>query len=133
MNKVILTGRLVNNPELNNTNKNKEMCKFTLAVKDDYSNKSIFVPIVAFGSRAKLCSQYLSKGDMALIEGNLQLSSYKDNDNNYKNFTSVIVEKVVFLPKSNKNKNQIDNNTVEENNIDINSNFFPVNYDDIPF
>ena len=67
MNKTILMGRLVKDPELRYTAQNNTaICSFTLAVpkrisKTGEEKQAEFIPIVAWGKQAEFCSNMIKK------------------------------------------------------------------------
>lgn len=86
MNKVILMGRLVSDPEIRDTGKGKDalaVAIFTLAVdRGDKEHSADFIRCVAFGARANFIDEYFSKGQRALVEGRWQTGHYGDKDGN---------------------------------------------------
>lgn len=84
MNKVILMGRLVADPEVRDIGKGKDalaVASFTLAVdRGDKDHTADFIRCVAFGARANFISEYFIKGQRALVEGRWQTSHYENKD-----------------------------------------------------
>lgn len=82
MNKVILMGRLVADPEIRDTGKGKDalaVANFTLAVdRGDKDHTADFIRCVAFGARANFISEYFIKGQRALVEGRWQTGHYEN-------------------------------------------------------
>ena len=81
MNKIILMGRLVRDPEVRYTQTGKVVCQFTLAVDRPFANQegqreADFIPVIVWGKQAELCGNSLTKGQRALVEGRLQIRSY---------------------------------------------------------
>jgi single-strand DNA-binding protein len=122
MNKVILTGRITKDTELKYTSANIEVAQFTLAVtrnnKNAYGNYDTdFINCVAFKGLANAIKNYVKKGDKLLVEGRLQVNSYKDDTGNNKYITQVISDKIEFLElrkKENNNNNTANNNSDKE-------------------
>lgn len=84
MNKSVLVGRLVKDPEIKNVNETK-IAGFTLAVdrgmKDANGNKQAdFIPCVAFKSSASFLESYCKKGNLIGVVGRLQTRTYTDKD-----------------------------------------------------
>lgn len=100
MNKVLLTGRLTKEIELQQYNNGQNMnCRFTLAVdrgtKDAQGNKqSDFISCVAFNQSADFLAKYCHKGDKIGIEGRIQTGQYQAQDGNTKYTTDVIVDRL---------------------------------------
>lgn len=109
MNKIILLGRLVREPEVRITPSEKTVCTFTLAVNRRFKNaqgqnEADFINIVVWGKIAENCGNYLVKGKRALVEGRLQLRNYEAKDGSGKRYvTEVIAESVTFLDYANSN------------------------------
>ena len=96
MNKVILMGRLVKNPEVRqDASGTISMARYTLAVdrmrtKKDENPGADFINCVAFGKSAEFAKNYLRKGTKLVIEGRIQTGSYT-NKNGQKVYTTDIV------------------------------------------
>lgn len=99
MNRVILSGRLVKDIELQEKKEKKGDKKvytnFTLAVQRN-KEEADFIDCVAFGNTAEFLDEYTSKGTKILIEGSINKSSYEDKDGNTVYNTKVIVFNVEF-------------------------------------
>lgn len=102
LNRIILQGRLVADPELRNTPSGVPVATFKLAVERDRKNKETgeketdFIPIVAWRQTAEFAKQYFFKGRMAAVEGRLQLRSYTDRDGNNRTIAEVQAENIYF-------------------------------------
>ena len=84
MNKVILMGRLVSDPEIRVSGKGKDaltVAIFTLAVdRGDRDHTADFIRCVAFGARAEFVEKYFIKGQRTLVEGRWQTGHYESKD-----------------------------------------------------
>lgn len=109
LNQTVLVGRLVNDPELRETENGKKVTNITLAVPRTYKNTdgeydTDFIDCTIWNNVAQSASDYCKKGDLLGVKGRLQTSSYeKDGQTIYKQ--EVIAEKVTFLSSS-KQKEQ---------------------------
>ena len=113
MNNVQILGRLTKEPELTKGTKNKKSyVKFTLAVPRIKKDETDFVNCIAFEKTGEVISQYLHKGNRVIVEGSLNVSSIKDNDENLRTFTTVIVNKIDFVDSIKKEDSE-DNNQEE--------------------
>ena len=107
LNRVVLIGRLTKDPELRYTQSGVAVATFTLAVDRKFKNtqgerETDFIPCVAYRQLAELCSNYLSKGKLAAVEGRIQVSSFTGQDGQRRWSTEVVAEDVRFLsPKDN--------------------------------
>ena len=90
INKAILMGRLVADPELKQTASNIAVCKFTIAInrpkQKDKEQQSDFINIVVWRNTAEFVSKYFTKGKMIIIEGALRNNNYTDS-NGTKHYT----------------------------------------------
>lgn len=107
MNKVLLIGRLANDPETRTSQGGHACCTFRLAVNRRYKNaegnrEADFISIVAWRQTAELCARYLSKGRQAAIEGSIQTRSYDAQDGSKRYVTEIIADSVEFIGDSGK-------------------------------
>lgn len=102
MNKIMLTGRLVKDAEMSflpGTGIPK--ITFTLAVdrayqKDKANKKTDFIACEQIGKHTEKLAQYLTKGKMIGVEGELNIDQY-EKDGQKRSFTKVKVDKLEFL------------------------------------
>ena len=114
MNKAILKGRLVKDPELRYTTNDTPVATFTLAVGRKEKDKADFINCVAWGKTGEFVSKYFVKGQEMLSVGRIQVRDYeKDGKKVY--VTEVIVEEVEFC--GSKNNNVEINYTSEEDSL----------------
>ena len=107
VNKVVLVGRLGQDPKLKYTNSGAAVCTFSVATNDSYTNGSgervdttEWHNIVVWGRLAEICSEYISKGRQVYLEGQLQTRSWEDRDGKTTYKTEVKARDVVFLDGS---------------------------------
>ena len=99
MNKVIISGNLTKDMEVNVTKKDVLVGKFTIAVQIGYgdNSKTQFYPVVLFGNRVESLQKYLLKGTKVLIDGQIDYNSIQDDDGNWKNYFQIIVNDLEIL------------------------------------
>lgn len=95
MNKVILVGRFVRDPELKQTTNGQSTVTVTLAVKDG-SNKAEFIDVVAFDKTAENTVRYCKKGSKVVAFGSLKIDSY-ESQGVKKKYPKVIAQNIEFL------------------------------------
>lgn len=129
MNKSILMGRLVNDPEVRYTQKtNTLVATFRLAVKRRMQEETDFINIVSWGKTGEFVSKYFNKGQKVGIIGRIQTRNWED-DHKIKHYvTEVVAEEVYFADSKKDNANNTDDNTFEPNFDVINN-----EEDDLPF
>ena len=102
MNKVILMGRLVKNPEVRQDASGAiSMARYTLAVdrirtKKDDDPGADFINCVVFGKSAEFAKNYLRKGTKLVIEGRIQTGSYTNKNGQKVYTTDVVIDRQEF-------------------------------------
>lgn len=102
MNKVILMGRLVKNPEVRqDANGAISIARYTLAVdrirtKNDEAPGADFINCVVFGKSAEFAKNYLRRGTKLVIEGRIQTGSYTNKNGQKVYTTDVVVDRQEF-------------------------------------
>ena len=98
INKVILTGRLGQDPELRNTTTGKAVATFSLAVTDNYNREvTHWLNVVVWNKQAENCSAYLSKGSLVGVEGRIQTRNYENKEGRKVYVTEIVADRVEFL------------------------------------
>ncbi|MDA8387536.1 MAG: single-stranded DNA-binding protein [Nitrospiraceae bacterium] len=101
-NKVIFAGNLTRDPELRYSAQGTPICNFSLAVNSrvkqasEWKEETLFIDVVVFGKQAEPCSQYLSKGRPALVEGRLRERRW-EKDGQQRSKFEVLAQGVRFL------------------------------------
>ena len=101
LNRIILQGRLTRDPELRKTPGGNSVSGFTLAVDRNKKNdagerETDFVEIVVWGNTADFVCKYFAKGQMAVVEGRLQVRDWKDKEGNKRRTAEVVADNVYF-------------------------------------
>lgn len=97
MNRVVLLGRLTQEPVLSQTQSGKTVARFSLAVDRGYGdNKTAdFINCMAWEKRAEFIEKYLHKGSKVAIEGQLRSGSY-DKKGQKVYFVEVWIDQIEF-------------------------------------
>ena len=109
LNRAILQGRLVADPDLKHTQSGVAVVSFRIAVDRDHKSKDPnaqncdFINVVAWRSVAEFISRYFSKGSLILVDGRIQVRDYTDNNGNKRNVVEVVAESVNFCGKRESN------------------------------
>ena len=119
MNKVILMGRLVRDPEVRYSQGENAMAiaRYTLAVDRRVARRegeatADFIGCVAFGRQAEFAERYLRQGTKIAITGRIQTGSYTNRDGQKVYTTDVVVEESEFAESKNASAS---NNTGYQN------------------
>jgi len=115
-NKIILIGRLTRDPEIRSTVSGSNVANFSLAVdRQSKNNNDVdFINIVAFGRQADFASNYLSKGKLILVEGQLRINKWTDRNDVKRESAEVWANRMTFMETK---KAQMENQSY--NNMDI--------------
>lgn len=105
LNKVIIIGRLVRDPELKAIPSGSKVTSVSIATSRTWKDKSgskqeetEFHNCVAWGKTAEIIAQYMKKGHIIMIEGRLQTRSWeKDGVKRYT--TEIMIETMQMGPK----------------------------------
>ena len=102
MNKIILIGNMVADPETRTTQAGGTQCTFRIAVQRRFPDKqtgkreSDFFTVLCWGKLAEFVSKYMTKGRKAAVEGSVQMRSYEASDGSTRYVTEVIADTVEF-------------------------------------
>jgi single-strand DNA-binding protein len=112
MNKVILLGRLGQDPESRHVNSGEMVCSFSIATSDSWKDKdnqkqekTEWHRIVCWRKTAELASKYLTKGRQVMIEGKLKTRNY-DKDGTKVYVTEIIANNLVFVGEKTSSSEQ---------------------------
>ncbi|MGS4170777.1 single-stranded DNA-binding protein [Staphylococcus pseudintermedius] len=142
INRVVLVGRLTKDPEFRTTPSGVSVATFTLAVNRNYKNKNgeqqaDFINCIVFRKQAENVNNYLSKGNLAGVDGRLQSRSYENQEGRRIFVTEVICDSVQFLES--KNNNQSNNQQqrgqapAQDNPFTNSNNPIDIDDEDLPF
>ena len=112
MNKVILIGRLCDEPEIRYSQGENTTCvaRYRLAVNrrfnKDGEQQADFINCIAFGKLGEFAEKYLHKGVKIAVTGRIQTDSYKNKDGNTVYTTDVVVEEQEFCESKSSNQSQ---------------------------
>lgn len=105
MNKVILIGRLGQDPKLSYTTSGQAVAELSVATDESYQKDGQWVDatewhrVKIWREKAERCANSLSKGRLVLVEGKLQTRQWeKDGQKHYT--TEIIASRVAPLDKS---------------------------------
>lgn len=100
MNKAILMGRLIRDPEVRYTDSGTSIARLTLAVdrrfKQEGGQTADFISCITFGKTAEFIEKYFHQGSKMVAEGRIQTGSYTNKDGVKVYTTDVVLENVEF-------------------------------------
>ena len=118
LNKVVLIGRLVRDPELRLTKNNIPVTSFRIAVdrgrKSSDSNQPTadFIDVIAWNKTAEFVVKYFNKGQLISVCGRLQTRNWKDKNETTHIAVEVVSEEIYFVGSKNE-KGDLKNATTD--------------------
>jgi len=104
LNKVMIIGNLGRDPELRYTPSGKPVVSFNVAAgrtwvtsSGERKDATEWFNVVAWGSLADICNQYLRKGSRVYIEGHLQTRSWEDGEGKKRFRTELVADEMILL------------------------------------
>ena len=111
INNTVLVGRVTKDIELKQTQGNKVVTQFVLAVNRQFKNANgerdaDFINIVAWGKTAELLAQYAHKGSQIGVVGRIQTRNYENQQGQRVYITEIIAENFQMLESRNQQQGQ---------------------------
>ena len=105
MNKVLLIGRIGQDPKLSYSTAGQPIANFSLATDEGYKDKQSgqkverteWHRIVCFRQQAEFVANYLGKGRLILVEGKLQTRKWQAQDGGDRYTTEIVANNIQFL------------------------------------
>jgi single-strand DNA-binding protein len=142
LNRAIIVGRITRNPEVRTTPNGQSVASFGIATNrfwkgaDGQKQEKVeFHNIVAWGKLAEICNQYVTKGQLILIEGRIETRTWETPDGNKKNRTEIVAENMQMGPRT---QGSMQRESTQENDLQNNlsqsqSSEEEINIEEIPF
>lgn len=106
LNKVMIIGRLGRDPEIRYTQTGSPVCTLNIATDESYTDRdgnkverTEWHRVSVFQRAAENCGQYLSKGSLVFVEGNLQTRKWQDQQGQDRYTTEIRAQRVQFLDR----------------------------------
>lgn len=116
MNKVILKGFLIKDPELATTKSDTSLCKFTIAINRRFKKEeSDLINCIAWKQMADFIEKYFKKGSEIAIVGRIEIDKYVDKDGKTQYRANINVEEAYFCGKK-SDKKESDNSQPTQTN-----------------
>ena len=101
---VVIVGNLGSDPEMRFTPSGVPVTSFSVAVNRRWTDgngeqkeKTTWFRVTAWRKLAELCNQYLSKGRLVLVEGEIDATAWLDNQGNPRATLELTARNVRFL------------------------------------
>jgi len=132
LNKVLLIGRLGNDPEIKQTQNGKNIARLSIATSDSWKDKNTgekkekteWHKVVVFNEGlVNVIQKYLKKGAQVYIEGQLNTNKYTDANGEEKFSTQIVLQGynsslTILSSKNTSDINKIENNQMPQENIE---------------
>ena len=141
VNRVVLVGRLVKDPELRKTNSDISFATFTLAVDNrvkeaDGTRGTIFIDCRVFRDQADSLVKNTRKGSKIAVDGSLNQRNFERRDGTKGKVIEIVVDSVTFLdPNPNREQNAAEEPKFDDIQVPPSNNLDSIDLpdDDLPF
>jgi single-strand DNA-binding protein len=133
LNKVQVIGHVGRDPEVRFTQSGDPVANFSVAATEKWNGKSgpeertEWFSCVAFGKRAQVVRDYVTKGRQLYVEGKLQTEEWTDKDGAKRKSVKVIASQIILLGSRGEK-----DDTTQQTHTDAHPEF-QVSDDDVPF
>jgi len=122
LNKVMIIGRLGKDPEMRYTPSGRPVTNFSVATSRSWNTsdgerrtETEWFNIVAWGSLAEICNQYLVKGQQVYVEGRLQSRNWEDSEGKRHTAVEIVANEMIMLgDRRSSDENPPDEQTDED-------------------
>ncbi|MFC1731462.1 single-stranded DNA-binding protein [candidate division KSB1 bacterium] len=139
INKVILIGRLGQDPELKYLPNGDAVCNFSIATSESWKDRdgqaqerTEWHNIATFRRLAEICGEYLKKGKQVYIEGKLRTRSWEDQNGQKRYVTEIIANEMKMLGRRDEDIGS-ESSTPQQNQKNEASQPPATDDDDLPF
>ena len=141
VNRVVLVGRLVKDPELRKTNSDISFATFTLAVDNrvkeaDGTRGTIFIDCRVFRDQADSLVKNTRKGSKIAVDGSLNQRNFERRDGTKGKVIEIVVDSITFLdPNPNREANAVEEPKFDDIQAPASNNLDSIDLpdDDLPF
>jgi single-strand DNA-binding protein len=133
---ITIIGNCGRDPEMRYTNEGIGVCNFSVAVNKrrknantgEYTDVTTWFKVSAWRNLAETCSQYVHKGMLVMIVGEVKCNAYVGQDGQARASLEITTSEVKFLSRSDASENEASGQQQSGHDEDD-----WINNDDIPF
>lgn len=120
MNKIVLLGKLIKDPELKTIEDGEKIfTRFIVAVERNFKSadgtkKADLIPVTIWGRKAEVICKYMKRGSYISLSGRLRTGSYEDKLGNKKYIAEVVAEDFKFVGNRRIDRNDEEINVESE-------------------
>ncbi|MBQ6731436.1 MAG: single-stranded DNA-binding protein [Bacilli bacterium] len=141
VNRVVLVGRLVKDPELRKTSSDISFATFTLAVDNrvkeaDGTRGTVFIDCRVFRDQADSLVKNTRKGSKIAVDGSLNQRNFERRDGTKGHVIEIVVDSITFLdPNPNREQNAVEEPKFDDIQVPPSNNLDSIDLpdDDLPF
>ena len=141
VNRVVLVGRLVKDPELRKTSSDISFATFTLAVDNrvkeaDGTRGTVFIDCRVFRDQADSLVKNTRKGSKIAVDGSLNQRNFERRDGTKGHVIEIVVDSITFLdPNPNREQNTVEEPKFDDIQVPPSNNLDSIDLpdDDLPF
>jgi len=121
VNKVFISGELVENPVYSQSNSGDEVVNFVIINKKKFlskkhqriNQKSCLVQVTAWNTLAEACKEHLTQGSMVFVTGELEQSNWRSRDGSRRVKLYIVAERVDFIVRDQQGED-LDESAMDE-------------------
>ena len=106
INKVILAGYLVADPEVRNTKTGKTITSLRMAY-NEVNRDTLYINVDVWDKQGETCGRVLKKGSNIAVDGRLQVDNYENKDGVKVSKIFITADRVNFLPRFEKTNKEV--------------------------
>jgi single-strand DNA-binding protein len=147
INRVIITGNLTRDPELNTLQSGTTVCDLRVAVNGrrknqqtgEWVDKPNYFNVKVWGPQGENAAKYLAKGRQVAIDGRLDWREWEDQQGNKRQAVDIIADSVQFLGSREGGPVEGDSGAAPQPSVPVDTTDMapvgagPASDDDIPF
>ena len=121
LNKVMIIGHLGRDPEMRYTPTGRPVTTFSVATNRSWNksdgerhSETEWFNVVAWGSLAEICKQYLKKSQQVYVEGRLHTRHWEDGDGKRQTSTEIVANEMIILGDRKEVLQAEENTSLEE-------------------
>lgn len=107
VNKTILYGFLVADPEARYTKTGKCVCNLRIAHRENFKDETkepLYMSVDVWDKQGETCAKNLKKGSSVIVEGRLASDSYENKEGKKTTKTFIVADRVNFVPRFEKSE-----------------------------
>ena len=107
VNKTILYGFLVADPEARYTKTGKCVCNLRIAHRENYKDENkdpLYMSVDVWDKQGEICAKNLKKGSSVIVDGRLATDTYENKEGKKTTKTFIVADRVNFVPRFEKSE-----------------------------